>query len=1060
MRRPRLSAALAGTFGAALVLATAPLAVAATDAPPPAESEAAPSAAAKKVPDWVKQVPGATPGTAEGPAAEKIDRYVPRALRPDAQVTVMLQLAAKPVAVAMADAQASGTAMSVAGAAAVRQGIKADQAPVEAAVEAAGGTVLSATQDAYNGVKVTVAESALEGLAAQPAVAAIKPVVSHTVDNEESVPFLDVPEQVWEGLELSGKGVKVGIIDTGIDYTHADFGGAGTTEAFAAATADEDGSESFPTKKVVGGYDFAGDEYDASKPAGSPATVPQPDANPLDCEGHGTHVAGTAAGQGVAKDGTTFTGPYGPGAYEDGFGIGPGVAPEAELYALKVFGCEGSTDLSTEAVDWAVANDLDVINLSLGSTFSLKDDVLTDALDNAARAGIIVAVSAGNDGDSPYILGSPSSAPRAISVAAVDSNASFPRAKISSGGKDLDVRNMNGADLSEPITGPVTVLKDDPATAEADESLGCEATDYEGTAGTHVVANRGVCALVNRGTLGQEAGAASVTLVSNADQEPPFVGDIADVTIPLLGVAGTLKDQVGQLDGTTATITDGGTEPNADYTSSASFTSAGPAIAGDLAKPDVSAPGVSIVSAGVGSGAGSATLSGTSMAAPHVAGVAALVRQGNPDVSATTLSEAIINTADPSKVKGYLSLRNGAGLVDTAAAVTAPVTASGDAGAARITFGYREATKATTVRKTVTLTNTGTTDASYSAAANASTADVNATVSVSPSKVLVPAGRSARVSVTVKITPDAGVPSEDVQTASGTITFTPTSGKAAAQGLTALQVPYLAVPRAVSELATKVRTLGGNAARFSTRNTSRISGTADVYAWQLSDDADQTLAVDAGGAPDIRAVGMQSLPGVQPFDDEPSAVGLGIAAISSTSRVATAAITDQEIVIDNDENGTPDFVVIGVDPGLLSASPSATGDFVSVTIDARTNQVLRVLSAQGEYNSSTVLLPYVLSDVGIGEGDGQSTDLDYTAQTFSTVGGGPGDSAGAVASFDTAAEPVQTGQLFGVGARSTVDWDAGIDAEQVEATGTKGFLVAELSDAAGEAQAELLSIGD
>ncbi len=1058
MRRPHLSAALAGTFGAALVLATAPLAVAATDAPPPAESEAVPSAATKEVPDWVKEVPGVEPGTAEGPAAGKIDQYVPRTQRADSKVTVMLQLAAEPVAVAMADAEASGQRMSPASAEALREEIKADQAPVEAAVVRAGGTVLATTQDAYNGVKVTVAESELEALAAQPNVAAVKPVVAHTVDNEESVPFLDVPEEVWEGLELTGEGVKVGIIDTGIDYTHADFGGPGTTEAFEAATADEDGSESFPTKKVVGGYDFAGDDYNAAEPAGSPATIPQPDANPLDCEGHGTHVAGTTAGQGVTEDGETFTGPYTTGAYEDGFGIGPGVAPEAELYALKVFGCEGSTDLSTEAVDWAVANDLDVINLSLGSTFSLQDDVLTDALDNAARSGIIVAVSAGNDGDVPYILGSPSSAPRAISVAAVDSNASFPRAKVTSGGKSLDVRNINGADLSEPITGPVTVLADDPATADVDESLGCEASDYEGTEGTHVVVDRGVCALVDRGTLGQEAGAASVTIISNAPGEPPFVGSIPGVTIPLLGAPASVKDQAARFDGKTATITDGGVEANAEYKASASFTSAGPALAGDLAKPDVSAPGVSIVSAGVGSGTGSETLSGTSMAAPHVAGVAALVRQGNPDASSTTLSEAIINTADPSEVEGYLSLRNGAGLVDPAAAITAPVTASSDGGAARVGFGYLEATKAVTVRKTVTLTNTGKADAFYSASAEASTSGLDAKVSVSPSQVLVPAGRSARVSVTLKITPDAGVPTEDLQTASGTIAFTPTSDKAAEQGLSTLRVPYLAVPRAVSDLQTKVRNVGKDAARFATRNTSRVSGTADVYAWQLSDDADQSIAVDAGGAPDIRAVGMQSLPGVQPFDDDPSATGLGIAAISSTSRIATAAVTDQEVVIDNDEDGTADFVIAGIDPGLLSGG--TTGDFVSVTIDARTNEVVRVLSANGKYNSSTVLLPFVHSDVGIGDGQGQSSDFSYTAATFSVVSGGPGDSAGAVARFDTAAEPVQTGQLFGVNARSTVRWDAGINAEQVEATGTKGFLVAELSDAAGEAQAELLPIGD
>ena len=168
--------------------------------------------------------------------------------------------------------------------------------------------------------------------------------------------------------------------------------------------------------RIKGGWDFVGDDYKANQ-AGS---VPKPDPNPLDCNGHGSHVAGTTGGSGVTADGATYTGAYDESTASQQWKIGPGVAPEVDLYALRVFGCDGSTNVTTAAIDWAVANDMDVINMSLGSTFGGADDPSSVAAANAVRAGVVVVASAGNDGTNYYMAGAPAAGGRPDGLAPSD----------------------------------------------------------------------------------------------------------------------------------------------------------------------------------------------------------------------------------------------------------------------------------------------------------------------------------------------------------------------------------------------------------------------------------------------------------------------------------------------------------------------------------------------------------------------------------------------------------------------------------------------------------------
>ena len=195
------------------------------------------------------------------------------------------------------------------------------------------------------------------------------------------------------------------VVDTGIDYAHDDF--------------VRDGDVTFPTAKVVGGFDFVGDGYNAASDI-LDEVVPNPDPDPLDCEGHGTHVAGTAAGYGVRSDGSTYGGPYSPTAVAD-LAIGPGSAPGASLLAYKVFGCSGSTDsaVTVMALDRAFRDGASVANLSLGSPFGERNGVEERTINRLSRAGMLVVVAAGNSGNAPYLVGSPSTADRALSVAAM-----------------------------------------------------------------------------------------------------------------------------------------------------------------------------------------------------------------------------------------------------------------------------------------------------------------------------------------------------------------------------------------------------------------------------------------------------------------------------------------------------------------------------------------------------------------------------------------------------------------------------------------------------------------
>jgi len=504
--------------------------------------------------------------------------------------------------------------------------------------------VLFQTQLSYNGIAVSLPADQLNELRGLPGVAGVHVIPPKQRANAAAVPFVGAPA-VWSAPGgATGRNIRIGIIDSGIDYTHADFAGPGTPQSYAANDRTRIEPGSFPTAKVVGGYDFAGDNYDASGVVGSP--IPAPDPDPLDCNGHGTHVAGTAAGFGVAGDGTTYPGPYTDSLDFTQFRVGPGVAPEAQLYALKVFGCQGSTTLMALAIERALdpngdgnpADHLDVINISLSSAFGSDDDPDAIALDNAVRAGVVAVVAVGDTGNTFYATGAPASAQLAIAV-----GASIDTARASTG-------------------------------APAD--------------------------------------------------------------------------------------------------SLATFSSRGPQRGNSALKPDLVAPGLDLRSASVGSGSAAVAMSGTSTAAPQVAGAAALLRQLHHNWTPEQIKAALMNTAAPVQMadgKPYPPSLGGAGRLDMTNLAGLDLLAyAGDVSdTVALTYGAPWIAHPWTATRLLQLDNQSSVGRDVSLSATTTVTEAGVTIQLPPGLINIPAHAQVLVPVAISVdphaldfTPDAATPLE------------------------------------------------------------------------------------------------------------------------------------------------------------------------------------------------------------------------------------------------------------------------------------------------------------
>jgi subtilisin family serine protease len=929
--------------------------------------------------------------------------------------TVVVQLAGDPIVVADANAPSP---LSKSDKDSLRSKLKAAQAPVAQQIQALGGKVLATYQAAYDGIKVQIATNRLTQLSGVAGVTGVFRLPTFKASNVQSVPYIGAPA-VWDGLAgLHGEGIKIADIDTGIDYTHADFGGSGNPADYLAAKASDTLAPN-PlwfgplAPKVKGGIDLVGDAYDADT-----NPVPVPDPNPLDCNDHGTHTAGTIAGFGVLANGQRYAGAYNASTISsNSWLVGPGVAPKADLYSVKIFGCQGTTDEVIDGIEWAVDNNMDVINLSLGSPFGSPDDPDAVAASNAVKDGVIVVSGSGNEGPNPYMAGTPAVASGVIDVAANDPNQSTPGAKLTltkadtTSGGTLDAQNSNGLTPLPPGPFTIKVVYSSPGTI----SLGCSPADDGAPLppNTFIVVQRGVCARAAKAIYGQQAGAAGVIMVNTDPGYPPYEGQITSnpdtgapytVTIPFLGVPGTssFTDPLVAADGGTLTEV-AETLTNPGYGGLASFSSWGPATGDSSLKPNVTAPGVNIASAAMGTGNAALVDSGTSMAAPHTTGLAALVKQAHPDWKQVRYWVAAIeNTADPSLVAGFSARGAGTGLIQAAPATKTQVVALGDRDNGTMSFGFNELGRDYSQTQSIRLHNFGDSPASFNVADNLASGSPHST-SFSSSITVPPHGDAmlpVRLSVPAAtagggIVPGSGDTFHDV---SGQITFAPAGGSN--NGVT-LRVPYSMVPSALSDISVSdpdQRQLSqkGSAQVTIQNRHGVVPGNADWYAWGLKDHRDRGLRSD-----DLKAAGVQSFP-----QDHFMAF-----AISTAHRWSNAAMNEMDVLVDVNNDGTPDYDVVAVDHGLLTAG-EADGVDVTAVFDLNTGAVGFRYQTDAPTDSSTMVLPVDFDQLTDGNPatslGGANQRFSYTVESFGLTDG-TGDAFSQSAVFNPFNPAVSTG---------------------------------------------------
>ncbi|MGK3963225.1 S8 family serine peptidase [Sorangium sp. So ce118] len=618
----------------------------------------------------------------------------------------------------------------------------------------------------WNGLSVRVAREGAAALVDMPGVKAVYPVLPVELDVTPAAaaiePDLAVAgemsgaDRVRRDLGVTGEDIRVGVIDSGVDYHHPDLGGC-----FG------------PGCRVAFGHDFVGDDF----ASGDASKQPVPDSDPDDCLGHGTHVAGIIGANGIVQ----------------------GVAPDVTFGAYRVFGCRGGSraDIILKAMERAADDGMDVVNISIGTPFQWPDYPTAIGANELVARGVVVVASIGNSGEKGlWSAGAPGVGEAVIGTASVDS-ARVTRLSFTVAPRDVAIGYTRAVGSPPaPLSGSAPLARTGTLTSARDC---CAALPAGSLAGKIALVRRGGCPFPEKAARAQAAGAAGVVIYNDraGEMNPLVEGDTA-ITIPVVGIAQADGELLNaRLDAGAVThrwTNQAVAAQNGTAGLVSRFSSHGLSAALSF-KPDLAAPGGSIYSTVPVERGAYDTLSGTSMAAPHVAGAVALLLGARPELQAERVRDVLQNSAVPAPWSGdpgagvpESAHLQGAGMIRVDRAIRATTVIS----PGKLALGESEGGP---VARTLTLENTSwsdvTYDLSHAPAACATGGDHwaprtatagAASVDFSAASVTVPPRGSATVSVTVR----ASNALADGGLFGGYVVFTPRGGASDAT----LRVPY------------------------------------------------------------------------------------------------------------------------------------------------------------------------------------------------------------------------------------------------------------------------------
>lgn len=794
------------------------------------------------------------------------------------------------------------------------------------------------------------------------------------------------------------------MLDSGVDYTHANLGGGGTLtdyqNAYGTGTADSRNTTRdglFPTAKVVEGYDFVGEQW--------PSGPLQPDDDPIDFEGHGTHVADIIGGVG-------------------------GVAPGVDLYAVKVCSAVSSSCSGValiQGMEYAVDPDGDgdpsdkvnIINMSLGSSYGQPfDDDLAAAVDNASALGVLTVASAGNSGDKPYANGTPAAAPTALSVAQTQvPSAELPFIEVD--GNDYPAVFQPWSVAAEStLAGPLQY-----GNGASGNLNGCAPFASGSLIGKVVLVDRGGCNFTLKiSNIGQAGGLIGIIgLIAPGD---PFSG--SDGGERPIDIPGFMISQASA-DAMKAAIALGPVNATLDPASALPLvgsivgsSSRGPQHEAEtLIKPEIGAPGAS-VSAIAGTGNGTGAFGGTSGAAPMVAGSAALLLQSEPGLAPHEAKARLINTGETDITTDPFSglapiTRIGGGEVRVNRAVTATTAAwDSETQSGALSFGYHDVAKRRIIlKKNVEITNYSDEDRQYVITASfrdAADASSGAIEIKAPGSVKVRAGQSKKVKVTLTIhgenlggnSMNSGSQGADpaalnAQEYDGYLTF--------ADGADSVHMPWHVLPRKAADVKTKGKGKATKAdGELKPDQTIKFKdGVADLdidnkgigiaqndfYSLvAYNGDLPEGQRGEQSPTPDIRAVGVHTMPVSAGFCSGNESFVWSFA-INTWERQQHLLPVSFIVYLDTNQDDIDDYVIVNRDASGLGTI--SDGRQVTWVQDSASGAANAFFFAEHATNTSNTVLRICAEQVGLTAADMRNTNVDVTVEAQDFYYGGPGD---------------------------------------------------------------------